>query len=550
MYLSLIARKPCLKMMPIGGGNNFATLVLLVSLLAVVLSQNSFAQDCSGTSTGLVPLTDLGAGLYKGFAGGLYPDGENDIPAEHFAAGLQMMQKIQPLNAAGEPDPNGKIVLISIGMSNAKQEFAAFIPIAQAFPELNSKLVIVNGALASQDASKWSILNGNAWQNLATKLSEAGVTAQQVQVAWVKNAMPAALGPQTFPERAQWLQDFMKSGVVNLKTLYPNVRIAYLTSRIYAGYATTPLNPEPFAYEGGFAMKWLIGAQIEGDSTLAFDGPDPQAPWLAWGPYLWADGLGSDGVVGGVPGRSDGLEWECTDYQNDGTHPGPATGAPKVGQFLLDFFTTHPTAQPWFAPDFVTSVQLANFAAFSEGQDVVLRWSTSSGLNAYGFEIQRQSQGEAFRTLTFIRAKNATDERITYEYVDKGLQAGDYSYRIVQVDFDGSEKLSDVITLHVQAPNEFRLQANYPNPFRQSTSIFFQQPDRAFVRIRIYNILGQEVAQLLSGERDAGSHTIRWNGLDAHQNPVAYGIYFVTLTYQTPLGREKLVGRRKILRIR
>ncbi len=98
------------------------------------------------------------------------------------------------------------------------------------------------------------------------------------------------------------------------------------------------LNPEPFAHESGFAVKWLIEEQIVGNPTLRFTGPDAPAPWLAWGPYLWADGE--------VP-REDGFVWTCADTASDFTHPS-AAGSAKVADQLLSFFETELTARRWF----------------------------------------------------------------------------------------------------------------------------------------------------------------------------------------------------------
>jgi len=119
------------------------------------------------------------------------------------------------------------------------------------------------------------------------------------------------------------------------------LKIAYLSSRIYAGYATVPLNPEPHAYEGGFAVKWTIAGQISGSDDLNYDPArgSVRAPWLAWGPYLWADG---------VKGRKqDSLIYTREDVGPDGTHPSPQ-GREKVGRQLLDFLKTSPTSKPWF----------------------------------------------------------------------------------------------------------------------------------------------------------------------------------------------------------
>jgi hypothetical protein len=146
--------------------------------------------------------------------------------------------------------------------------------------------------------------------------------------------------------QAQILSSEMEIIARILKAKYPYLKIAYWSSRIYAGYATTTLNPEPFAYESGFAVKWLIEKQINGDTTLAFTGAKPKAPWLAWGPYLWADGM--------TP-RQDGLIWACNDFQNDGTHPAPA-GRTKVANLLLSFFKTESTAASWFLKKNTTRV--------------------------------------------------------------------------------------------------------------------------------------------------------------------------------------------------
>jgi hypothetical protein len=140
------------------------------------------------------------------------------------------------------------------------------------------------------------------------------------------------------------------------KTRWPNLKLAFLASRIYAGYATIPLNPEPYAYEYGFSVKWAIEAQLVQIRTGAADNiagdlnyNTNSAPWIAWGPYLWANGA--------TP-RSDGLVWcngqsgnPCNgevDFQSDGTHPS-AIGAGKVSNMLLDFFLTSPYTSTWFA---------------------------------------------------------------------------------------------------------------------------------------------------------------------------------------------------------
>lgn len=289
-------------------------------------------------STGLRPLTDLGENTYKGHEGGLYPEGRNQPPQSHLKAGSEMARQVIPRDGEGKPSPQGKIVLLSIGMSNTTQEFQVFQELAAGETGLNPRLVIVDGAQGGQAAQITADPDARFWEVVDERLRNAGVTRGQVQVAWIKQATP---GPrQPFPAEVTELQQYLAATVHNLQNRFPNLKIAYLSSRIYAGYAETPLNPEPHAYESAFAVKWLIADQIAGKKELNYDasrGP-VKAPWLAWGPYLWADG---------TAGRSDGLIYERQDLAADGTHPSPR-GRRKVARQLRTFFKTEPTARPWF----------------------------------------------------------------------------------------------------------------------------------------------------------------------------------------------------------
>ena len=295
---------------------------------------------CSQTSVGFTPLTDLGADLYQGQQGSLYPNGQNTPPAAHLAAGLAQAQAIQPLAADGSPAVDGKIGFISVGMSNASLEFNSFLRLANDDPAKNDALVIVNGAQGGWTSNKLAE-NPDAeyWQVLDQRLTDNGLTPAQVQVVWLKEAR-GGVKNEPFPQEPQILQAQLQSIVQIVQARYPNVKIVYLSSRIYGGYATGPLNPEPIAYHSGFAVKWLIEAQINGEPQLNYDPTlgEVAAPWLAWGPYLWADGL--------TP-RSDGLTWACNEFADDGTHPGtPARD--KVAAMLLDFFKTDETSLVWF----------------------------------------------------------------------------------------------------------------------------------------------------------------------------------------------------------
>src|SRR5438105_8795353 len=99
-------------------------LITIAALLTTVAAESASASDCTKTSVGIVPLTDLGSGLYHGFPGGLYGNGMNTRPASHDSAGIAIAQSLTPLDTLGNPDPNGRIVMVSIGMSNCTQEYS------------------------------------------------------------------------------------------------------------------------------------------------------------------------------------------------------------------------------------------------------------------------------------------------------------------------------------------------------------------------------------------------------------------------------------------
>jgi hypothetical protein len=226
-------------------------------------------------------------------------------------------------------------------MSNTTQEYRAFMQLANADPNLHPKLLLVDGAIGGQPAESIRTPDAAYWTQVDGRLAQAGATRQQVQAVWLKQANARPTAP--FPDSAQSLQADLKAIVRILHDRFPNLKLAYLSSRTYGGYASTALNPEPFAYESGFAVKWLIEAQINGDPELNYDaavGP-VEAPWLSWGPYLWADGQ--------MP-RSDGLTWACSDFQQDGTHPSPS-GQQKVARMLHSFFGSDATTREWYLAD-------------------------------------------------------------------------------------------------------------------------------------------------------------------------------------------------------
>jgi len=292
--------------------------------------------SCGGfSSMALTALSDLGTGSYQGFPGGLYPDGSDSPPASYAAEGAATAALVQPRSGHGAPSPNGKIGLLSLGMSNASLEWSTFLSSWMSSSLRNPAVQIVNGAQSGMTLDAIVDPTTNFWNVVASRMGAAGVSSYQVQVIWLKDTIgePAARAG-TFPASAQLAKSYMRAVIDTAAGFFPNLRLVYISTRIYSGYSTgiESLSPEPWAYEDGFAAKWLIEDRIASGT----------GPWIAWGPYLWANGIVS---------RSDGYSgtrtWLCGDFQTDGVHPSES-GVAKVSGALGDFFSNDPTARGWF----------------------------------------------------------------------------------------------------------------------------------------------------------------------------------------------------------
>jgi hypothetical protein len=290
------------------------------------------------SSTGNIALPDLGTGMYKGEQGGLYPGGTNTIPPAHLAAGLKLAKQIQPLDADGNPSPNGKIVLLAIGFSNPNMEFPAFQKVAAADAGLNPKLMLVNGCVGGRSSEVIANPDSNYWNEVKKLTDKAGTTFKQVQVIWFKLVVPNPTQP--WPVETKLLATHYIATLQNFHKYFPNAKMAFASNRTYGGYTEANGSPEPWAYESGFAVKWALAAQIEGKPELNYDPAkgEVRAPWAEWGPYLWTDG---------VKGRKDGFVYLRSDVGGDGLHPS-AEGQQKIATMLLTFFKTDPATKGWF----------------------------------------------------------------------------------------------------------------------------------------------------------------------------------------------------------
>ena len=173
----------------------------------------------------------------------------------------------------------------------------------------------------------------------------------------------------------------------------------------------------------------------------------------------------------------------------------------------------------------VVPVELTSFTGNYVGNTVQLKWSTATELNNKGFEVQRSIAGNDFITLGFVHGKGTTTESNSYSFIDKAISANTiYSYRLKQMDLDGSFHYSGVANLGRSLPVNFELSQNYPNPFNPSTKINVSLPINSNVSLDVYNIVGEKVMTVVNGNLEAGNYDYTIDG-----SKLSSGIYVYRL---------------------
>lgn len=157
-------------------------------------------------------------------------------------------------------------------------------------------------------------------------------------------------------------------------------------------------------------------------------------------------------------------------------------------------------------------VEFSSFSAIANENSVKLNWSTATETNNSGFSVERKTPlDERWIEVGFVPGFGSTTERKSYSFTDVNLLMGAYSYRLKQIDFDGTYEYSNEVFAEVSAPKNFALLQNYPNPFNPATTIEFSIPEMSNVSIEIYNVIGELVASFVNQNLDAGYHSLNFN---------------------------------------
>jgi len=193
-------------------------------------------------------------------------------------------------------------------------------------------------------------------------------------------------------------------------------------------------------------------------------------------------------------------------------------------------------------------VELTSFSAsLEENNSVLLNWETATEVNNYGFEIERANKGGKLETknwhkIGFAQGYGNSNSVKEYSFEDKSPPSGKVFYRLKQIDTDGLFEYSGIVEIKINLPEKFELFQNYPNPFskgtgsNQTTTIEFTLPESGFVKLRVYNILGELVATLLNEQMEAGYKTVRFSAEN-----IPSGIYLYNLSTKDFTATKKMI---------
>jgi photosystem II stability/assembly factor-like uncharacterized protein len=177
-------------------------------------------------------------------------------------------------------------------------------------------------------------------------------------------------------------------------------------------------------------------------------------------------------------------------------------------------------------------VELSSFTAIAKANNVILNWLTATETNNLGFEVERKPdskslQEETFREwdkIGFVEGKGTVTEQQFYTFTDEYLSGGKYLYRLKQIDFDGSFEYSYIVKVEIGFPDNFSLSQNYPNPFNPTTNIGFRTANSGFVSLKVFDVLGREVATLVNEEKSTGEYEVEFDA-----SLLSNGFYFYVL---------------------
>lgn len=295
--------------------------------------------------------------------------------------------------------------------------------------------------------------------------------------------------------------------------------IAYDATR--NGFWNTGFGGNIFLHDMSGVLKQTITSTLTGKYGLAFDSIPGQPAYL----WVWNQA----GTTGATLEKIDIASGTTLNVYNF-TYTAPSVGIAGGAEIcvingkrilLLNFQNQ---ALAGYELGGIVPVEFTSFSGSVSNNDVVLNWSTATEKNNYGFEVLRKSGNGEFERISFIPGNGTSTTTQNYSYVDKNVAAGNYSYRLRQLDFDGTYAFSSTVEVDMSSPAQFNLAQNFPNPFNPATTISFNLAVDSKVSIKVFNALGQEVSVLTSAQYAAGTHNLNFNATG-----LTSGIYYYTI---------------------
>jgi hypothetical protein len=180
----------------------------------------------------------------------------------------------------------------------------------------------------------------------------------------------------------------------------------------------------------------------------------------------------------------------------------------------------------------IIPVELKSFLYEIEDNKVLLKWYTATETNNMGFEIYRDEE-----EIGFVEGHGSTTEEQEYLFIDNNVPSGTYFYSLIQIDYDGTrENIGEIEVVVNNTPNVFSLLQNYPNPFNPTTKIKYALPQNSVVVLKIFDVLGNEVATLVNEEKPIGSYEVEFDA-----TILSSGIYFYRLQAGSFVETKKMV---------
>ncbi|MFA6596938.1 MAG: T9SS type A sorting domain-containing protein [Ignavibacteriaceae bacterium] len=241
-----------------------------------------------------------------------------------------------------------------------------------------------------------------------------------------------------------------------------------------------------------------------------------------------------------------GIEWEIWDtnesnlsYEVKYYNLSTALTPPSIG------WQTDVASVPAPTVNYVLPVELTSFNAIISKSTVELNWQTATEVNNYGFEVERAATSLVMKweKICFIQGHGNSNSPKEYSYADKPDGGSRFKYRLKQIDTDGKYEYSPEVEVSFNVPSDFSVKQNFPNPFNPTTKIEFSIPSDDNVQIKVFNVLGMEVATLLDEHRQAGTYSVEFSTIGGASN-LSSGVYF----YRIVSGKYSQIKKMILLR--